>query len=56
MSKNDIQDALKKHLNGDGTMNDGTTDALYRDWYRIPEGQDVDLEDVEKWAQRVANR
>lgn len=46
---------LKKHLHGEGTMNDGTTDALYREWFRIPEGDDTDLETVEAWAQRVAN-
>jgi hypothetical protein len=36
-------------------MNDGTTDDLYREWFRIPEGDDTDLETVEAWAQRVAN-
>ena len=50
-----IRKALVEHLTGDGTMNDGTTDALYREWFRIPDGQDTDLEAVEAWAQRVAN-
>lgn len=54
MNKKNIAARLTEHLSGDGTMNDGTTDALYREWHRTPEGHDTDLEMVEAWAQRVA--
>lgn len=47
---------LLKHLSGDGTLNDGETDALYREAHRIPEGADTDLETVERWAVETANR
>lgn len=55
MNKKSIASRLREHLMGDGTMNDGTTDDLYREWHRTPEGQDTDLETVERWAADTAN-
>lgn len=46
---------LKAHLSSSGTMNDGKTGDLYREAKRIPEGEETSLEDVERWAQEVAN-
>jgi hypothetical protein len=54
--KKSVKARLTEHLSGDGTMNDGETDSLYREANRIPDGEDTDLETVERWAQRVANR
>ena len=45
-----IRHDLVEHLAGDGTMNDGRTDDLYRESCDIPEGDDTDLEAVESWA------
>lgn len=55
MNKKRIAARLKEHLLADGTMNDGATDALYREWHGIPEGAETDLEAVERWASQVAN-
>lgn len=55
MDKKSIAARLKEHLLGDGTPNDGETDALYRKANRIPDGADTDLETVEAWAFRVMN-
>ncbi len=41
---------LDAHLSGEGTMNDMTTDALYREYHNWPEDEDTDLEEVEQWA------
>jgi hypothetical protein len=41
---------LREHLAGDGTLNDSTTDSLFREYCRVPDGQDTDLEEVEAWA------
>ena len=46
---------LKAHLSSGGAMNDGETGDLYREAKRIPEGEETSLEDVERWAQEVAN-
>lgn len=54
--KKSVAARLKEHLQGDGTANDGTTDALYREAHRIPKDQDTDLETVEQWAFDVLNR
>lgn len=54
--KKSVAARLKEHLQGDGTPNDGTTDALYREAHRIPKGQDTNLETVEQWALDVLNR
>lgn len=51
-----IAKRLREHLGGDGTLNDGETDALYREWFRIPEGEETDLETVERWAFETASR
>lgn len=51
-----IAERLREHLdNEDGTLNDGTVDDLYREWHRIPEGEETDLETVERWAFNVAS-
>jgi hypothetical protein len=55
MNTKSVAARLIEHLSGEGTMNDGTTDALYREAKRIPAHVDTDLETVEAWAQRVAN-
>lgn len=50
-----IKARLLAHLTGDGTMNDSTTDALYREANRTPAHEDTDLETVEAWAQDLVN-
>lgn len=52
----DIAARLREHLDGDGTLNDGETDALYREAHHIPKGEDTDLETVERWALETANK
>lgn len=48
-SRFEIVTDLVEHLNGDGTLNDNTTDGLWREYYdRNPE--ETDLEEVERWA------
>lgn len=43
--------ALQRHLaDEDGTLNDSTTDALYREWHRLSAADETDLESVEAWA------
>lgn len=54
--KTSIAARLLEHLSGDGTLNDGETDALYRKAHGVPEGTDTDLETVERWAVETANR
>jgi hypothetical protein len=49
-----IAQRLREHLAGDGTANDNTTDALYREAKRIPDDQETDLEAVEKWAYHLS--
>jgi hypothetical protein len=56
MKAKSVMARLKEHLVGGGTMNDGETDALYREAHRIPEGDETDLEAVERWAFETANR
>lgn len=56
IDKKNIASRLRKHLAGDGTMNDSETDALYRKWHGIPESEETDLEAVEQWAFETANR
>lgn len=48
--KTSVYSRLAAHLNGDGTLNDGTTDELYRDYHRLGDDAETDLEAVEKWA------
>ncbi len=46
-----ITSRLIAHLESEGgTMNDSTTDALYREANRIPDNVETDLESVERWA------
>ena len=56
MNGKSIKARLLEHLSGDGTMNDGETDALYREAHRIPSHEDTDLEAVEQWAVETANQ
>lgn len=46
---------LKVHLSGDGTLNDGKTDALYREWHGIADEFETELEWVEQWAVDLLN-
>ena len=46
----EIKTELAAHLWGDGTMNDSTTEELFREWYHIDDGRELDLEIVEQWA------
>lgn len=45
-----IASRLTAHLTGDGTPNDNTTDALYREARGIAPDAVTDLEAVERWA------
>lgn len=46
-----IRDRLTAHLaSKDGTPNDNTTDALYREAHGLAEDVETDLETVEQWA------
>ena len=47
---------MKKHAASDnGTYNDSTTDALYREYHRLPEDAATDLDDVASWAHTIIN-
>jgi hypothetical protein len=47
----EIVEALTQHLHStDGTLNDSTTDSLFREWYRLGPEVETELEAVEKWA------
>lgn len=50
-----IRQRLIAHLEGGGTANDNTTDELYREAYKIPDGVETNLEAVERWAFDVVN-
>jgi hypothetical protein len=46
---------LREHLaDPDATLNDIEVERLYRLFHDLPEDQDTDLEDVERWAVRTA--
>lgn len=52
-----IRDRLIAHLQNDnGTINDSTVDALYREANRLPEDTETDLEAVEQWAVGLASQ
>jgi hypothetical protein len=46
----EISKLLRAHLDAGGTINDSTTDDLYREWHGITDGSETDLETVELWA------
>lgn len=49
-----IADRLRAHLVAGGTMNDNTTEVLYKEWHRLPQDAETTLEDIEAWVQDVA--
>lgn len=54
--RREIAADLVRHLEGDGTLNDSETGRLYREWHGTPEDEDLDLEEVERWAVGTASR
>ena len=49
-TQKEIREELLKHFAAGGTMNDSTTNQLYREAYDIPDDAETDLEEVENWA------
>lgn len=49
-TQKEIRRELEAHLYSVGTINDSTTERLYREAHDIPNDQDTDLETVENWA------
>ena len=56
LTKRQIADALCKHLDDEGTLNDTETDSLYRQWHNLTEDEETDLEEVENWAVETAGK
>ena len=51
-----IAQRLTEHLEGDGTINDGDTDMLYREAHKLLDDEETDLETVEQWAMDTVER
>ena len=44
---------LRAHISGEGTLNDQTTEDLYREWFRLEDESETCLEEVERWAVKL---